>query len=203
MFDNWQPLTANEIARVIRETFKAHPTPSTAVSWRALPFYRDGRLLRITADEMRSVALYLVQTSDGYAPLDGSVLQVDGANHHAGLNINRDSVLEYAKFHGFFVRGPDGPFFVCGETERAVLCKLNGLTEDKRAHLIRDPEVIGEKDDVFMLRAVMLYGGAIFATTLRVCRCGVVEMVEDVPLGYDCLAVHLPITPDEVPDAVH
>lgn len=121
---------------------------------------------------------------DGFSPLDGSSGVI---HHHNGLHPLDLSTVElqhaYLRFFCYFVRGELGPFEIVEERgrlrglealgERVAIRELTRVTEDGAT---RD-------DGTTTHDASIVYGENLFTSRFALRRDGMIEMLDDDPLG--------------------
>jgi hypothetical protein len=161
---------------------------------RELPFYSGVTLLRLRDPAWRpdTVRVYYLRTRAGRLfRLNGSSAPLHDVNEEARLSLDQSSALEYLRFFCFFVHGDEGPFYIVHRREDPYLPEgfwqagKDAAGQGSRLEdVFRPPRVYGEDDDgQLRVGALVYYGTAVFLADFLVTRGGLIEMVDDIPLG--------------------
>ena len=184
----WTKIDGEELQRLQKRI--ELPTQSSILEASALrtPFYDNGELVRIN-DGMGT--MFMVAAGPGelsarmYYPLNGEGSDIHAANKAAGLAITQDNAIDYLRFFTTFLWTDDGESF-------AIIESLNGyalVNEDKPDQ--RKPEDMrlvyegaDAEGDTFAFRGYMAYQSELFGVSMLVRKNGIVEMLDDDPMGF-------------------
>jgi hypothetical protein len=177
---NWMRIEGEELERLKLTIDKAAvaKTDQLAASRMSPPFYRNGNLLNIVAEVGSEIGYgSMVETGDGaLIPLDGGAEQIGVANRMAGLHLNMSNVIHYAIFFCEFLRVGDGGNFPFVAQRGSWALDTGRMPEDL------EPRV-ETMDGGYLINAYVTHAGMMFAVKLEIRNDGVVEMVDDEPLG--------------------
>lgn len=182
---------------VIDKKFRCSPG-TTQIAWRAMPFYENVVLLRVTdAGWMpKNLVIYYLTMEGNLFRLNGTSPPIHEVNALAPVKITEANVLEYLRFFCFFVRGEEGPFLIAEDMDSPDMPK--GADEKTRAVIegtIRPASYEGKNAQGFYLcEAVVFYSNALFMANFAVQPTGMIEMLNDEPIATDLpVRVDVPI----------
>jgi hypothetical protein len=170
----------------------------TAVAVTSLPFYGDVQLARVKSESWSEPALFIYFLMDperNLYRLDGLSNPIHDANAAYPLIINEHTVLKYAWFFCFFVRGEEGPFLPVESVDDEFAPGGNAkFREALEEHASPLRLTAAHDDGSFSLDGTIAYSNAIFSAKLKVMRSGMVEMLDDVAVAADLpVKVHAPL----------
>ena len=183
----WTKIDGEELQRLQNRI--ELPAQSSILEASALrtPFYDNGELVKIN-DGMGT--MFMVAAGPGelsartYYPLNGNAADIRAANEAAALFITQENAIDYLRFFMTFLRTGDGDSF-------AIIESLNGfalVNEDKPDQ--RKPEDMrlvyegaNADGDAFTFRGYVVYQRELFAVLMLVRKDGIVEMLDDNPMG--------------------
>lgn len=186
----------------------------------SLPFYQQHVLVDLTLDGVEGIdRVFLLQADDRLHWLDGSSAAIHLVNEAESLVLADEAMLDYVRFFTYFVRGDSGPFTIIAaqheiqqagtepdlpgsETRTGVLARCRAGVVPLSGMGLRD-------DGRYGVQATIAYGGGLFAARFAIERNGLIEMVEDEPIGVlDGLVVPTlpslpaqPVDPEDDDDA--
>lgn len=182
----------------------------------SLPFYQQHVLVDLTLAGVEGIdRVFLLQADDRLHWLDGSSTPIHVVNDAESLVLADQAMLDYVRFFTYFVRGDGGPFTIVAAQHEI---QLAGAAPDLPGSEARTDVLArcragvvpltgtGLRDDGrYGVQATIAYGGGLFAARFAVERNGLIEMVEDEPLGVlDGLVVPtlptLPAQPADPPE---
>jgi len=159
---------------------------TTTVEMTRLPFYGDDvRLIRATDARwpVETLHLFFLAKADDFHRLDGKVGAIHKVNA-SSVCLGPDNVLGYLRFHNFFVRGKDGPFFVVESESVPEVAELDSVEVTAAVARFSHPSWYnGQGRDGFHISAAIFYGDSIFAADLCVQPTGTVEMLDDLAVA--------------------
>lgn len=160
-------------------------SPLTAGEVFVLDFYPGLQLIRLTDPAWlpENVCVYLIQQKGSQLyRLNGTSPPIHEANAKAPLNLTETLAANYLRFFGFFVRGEDGPFYICADNADPLLpSEAKGLADH-----VEPPRSYGtDSDGKFRLSAPVFYSNAVFNAHFLVAPTGMIEMLEDNPIMID------------------
>jgi tetratricopeptide (TPR) repeat protein len=168
---------------------------STLVSarWSRLSFYRTHRLmeLEIVRDHGVRRAFVLAGPQSALC-LDGNSDSIHATNDAESLVLTELTVADYARFFFYFIRADDGAFLLIESTTEVGPGDGTSDDEDRfgeltletaraKAHplLARGRDAEGR----WLFAATIAYNGALFSASIAVGHRGIIEMIDDVPIG--------------------
>jgi hypothetical protein len=189
---NWIPVTGPELSGFIAHVnpidgkYQASET-TTNVSWRALPFYDQVVLVRLTDPTWTPrhlVLYYLVDAGNPYR-LNGQSWPIHEINAKAPIKITDANVLEYLKFFCFFVRGEEGPFLIAEHIDDPYMPKnMDMQTKTVIEGTLRDASYEGkDASGNFMCDSVVFYSNALFIANFQVQPNADLPTRVDAPIG--------------------
>jgi ATP-dependent Zn protease len=196
----WEPCELSEGAVALSQLASASPeyfADSTLAAARCSPlsFYADHRLLELhfTRDTGGEQAFVLVGRGGQPLWLDGSSGPIHEANDSESLAFNDRTVLDYIRFFFYFVRG-DGAFVLIESSaelaapsdasEGVAANESEALSLDEACRHVKAVELRdSDSPEGWLADATVAYQGALFACTVAVGPDGLVEMVDDEPIG--------------------
>jgi hypothetical protein len=196
MYDdnNWNAVTGAELEGFLEQVQPIDgkfnvAQESTAVEWRAMPFYERVVLVRVKDPAWTPSNLYIY-----YLTVDGNLYRLNGTsppihevNALAPIKITEDNVLEYLRFFCFFVRGEEGPFLIAEDMDNPDLPKdMDDQTRSVVEGTIRPASYEGKNEQGYMLcDGVVFYSNALFIANFAVQPSGMIEMLDDEPIAVD------------------
>ena len=105
----WKTANGDEKLSLVRGVNRAEPLyrhapDDTVVETLPLPFYDDGRLVKITRARPGEMPLWYAAVKGELVPLDGSVANIHHANAAAPLTLDAQNIGAYLKFRLFFAK---------------------------------------------------------------------------------------------------
>lgn len=166
--------------------------------WRAVEVLiqtRRGRALRSLLELAESTTeTSKVQLSSHALPptilLDGASPPIHELNGKGALKLTADNALDYLKFFCANVWGDEGAFNVVDKQDledgnnfrrREVLA---GFT-DEQVKQVKEPLLKGEDEEGYLVEATIQYAQGLFQANFRVRKDGMIEMLNDEPIGRE------------------
>ena len=169
---------------------------STLVScrWSALSFYKDHRLMELQFFREHGMArAYALHGLHDTAWLNGESNPIHEVNDAESLELTATTVADYVGFFFYFLRADDGAFVLIesgDEVQPAADTEEGDADDDETltlgaARATAHPVSIRGLDDAgrWLLDATVTYGGHLFTASVAVESDGVVEMIDDEPVG--------------------
>jgi hypothetical protein len=167
----------------------------TDVSWRALPFYANWRLCRLTnyATMPTFTMTYLTDGTE-YIALDGTANPIYTADEKDPLALTEYSVLPYLEFFFSNVQGSEGEVFLIRDPYKMPF--MGSLSEEQRQSVIESfQEALVAYDaeaNVYRVSGTLHYGGTLLAATIVVQPDGKISFEEQNLL---LSGIHFPDSP--------
>jgi ATP-dependent Zn protease len=143
-----------------------------------LRFYADHRLLELEIERgsvpERAFALHGTERTRW---LNGDSAPIHETNADEALGLTDDTVEDYLRFFLYFVRGESGPFVLVESPDQIAAADASALRITPLTMRERDA------DDRWVLEGSIAFDGGLFLATLAVAPDGLVEMVDDQPIG--------------------
>lgn len=190
----WHVMTAEELAKFIERISpvdgKHQLNGETGRGfYRHLPWYDDVQLINLADSSLENPKIrfcYLVHAGNLYR-LNGTSPPIHEVNAKAPIRLNQDNAADYLRFFMFFVRGEEGPFYVCeDEADPLIPGAGNAALKNIVKSTARPISLNGvnEKNHI-LCDAVVYYSNAIFIASLAIHPTGMIEMVDDEPIAAD------------------
>lgn len=192
--DRWQQVTGKDAKAFFDKVSpidgRHQPSEtSTAVAWRALPFYKGVALIKVSDAKWQQEAgdLYFLGFNGNFYRLNGMSTPIHEINHLSKIRVSEENVLEYLRFFCYFVHGDKGPFLIV-EQPSAIDLPANMRKELKD---LIDETVVpatfnGMTDDgKFDCSGMVYYGRSLFTAQFHVYPNGLIEMVDDEQIIED------------------
>ncbi len=174
---------------------------STQIVETTLPFYESVVLLRVRDrnwNNPRLAIFYLLDVkTNNYFRLNGTSPPIHEVNAKHPITLNENSVLDYVRFFGFFVRGEEGPFYVIeSKNDPCLATSLSGVALTVLAGAVRPLTFEGyNKEGEFMVSSCIAYSNALFIAHYTVQKTGMVNMNDDDPIAADLpILINAPIS---------
>ncbi|MEQ5768100.1 ankyrin repeat domain-containing protein [Halomonas sp. H33-56] len=156
-----------------------------------LPWYPDATLIRLQhPDWMQGLALYFVEEGAAgvHAPrpltrLTGTAPPIHELNARQPIQLCAANALGYLRFFCFFVRGPDGPFYIVDSLEDPLLPvhpDIQAIVAGSCHAPRQDP---ADDEDVYRYLATLYYADAFFLARFMLSDSGNIEMLDDEPIA--------------------
>ena len=197
---NWQDVDDKDIESLIEKinaliTVAMFDAGNSALEIADLCFYKNFRLLKATTFDSRPpIAMrYLI----GRKNPDWTVVKLDGSNKiifnnnkNAGLILNENTVVEYARFVLGAVWAEDGNLRLIEAVDENTF--TNEPTADELEEITRlvRPAIVNKTGDGFDLDVILLYGADIYQADVSVLSDGFLEIKDE-----ELLAEDMPIRP--------
>lgn len=160
--------------------------------WSPLSFYRYHRLVELRfANGQGTQRVLVLEGPEQSAWLDGSSAPIHDANEAEDLTLTDRTAANYLRFFCYFVCGDEGAFVLVEAREDIQLAEAVGVTAGDlepsldtardKAHLTMVPGV--DSDARWVFDAAVAYGDAFFAAAFALVPSGLVEMIDDEPIG--------------------
>lgn len=190
----WQPLGPEDLAGLVGQLTPIdgrYPLNLDTLSGyrRSLPWYSETELLYLHDRNCVNPRLrfwYMRLNGDLYR-LNGTSPPIHEMNVKAPIQLTARTAADYLRFFCFFVRGDQGPFYLC---EDAADPLIPGARDEKTGAVIRSTvrpisfEGINNEGH-YMLEGVLQYSNAIFTARFAVENSGKATMVDDEPIAAD------------------
>ncbi|BBZ45230.1 hypothetical protein MPRM_25110 [Mycobacterium parmense] len=196
---SWTPCADDEGTEALTRLAARLPAffaDSTLVScrWSALSFYSDHRLMELQFFREHGMArAYALHGLHDTEWLSGESNSIHEVNEAESLELTESTVADYVRFFFYFLRADDGAFVLI-ESADEVHAPADVEERDeggddtlslKAARATARPLSARGLDDTgrWLLDAAVTYGGHLFTCSLAVESDGVVEMMDDEPIG--------------------
>ena len=145
-----------------------------------LPFYRNLLLYRLTNyASLPSFSFDYLGDGTTYFHLDGSPTAIYHANDTFQMNLNEDTVLDYAVFFFNHVSGPDGDIYVIGDLEdHPALDSLTLTQMDDLVARFQQPEIMTKPQGGFTVKTILFYLGSLVYATVDIAANGRVDVTD-------------------------
>lgn len=157
---------------------------ASQLSWCEVPFYKNLRIIRFQPRKKDgSNTGYFICTND-YCQvnyLDGTSHLIHNINAKGLLDLSGDNLIQYLMFFCFFVHGDKGPFLIIDSIKNQLLKKIDEKFLKKYIFPIESE--CKENDDRIVFKTPVIYSNVIFKATFHIHETGMIEMLEDEPLG--------------------
>jgi ankyrin repeat protein len=173
-------------------------TASAAVM--RLPWYQRVSLLRIRDAQWtreRLAVFYLVGPDGSLHRLNGTSPAIHEMNRTAPVQLSAETVLDYLRFFGFFVRGEEGPFYILEDRGDPLLpANLDPTVESILKQFAAPAVYEGQSPEGnYLSSALIFYSNALFRARFSIQSSGMVEMLDDEPLAAELpFRIDAPIT---------
>lgn len=199
----WSGLSAHAISSLTENVspidgrYRVHPV-TTLIAQARLSFYPDVRLIRMIDGTWPKpgLSIYFLARGETLYRLDGLPGSIDRFNTKSELAIAAGNVLDYLRFHCFFVHGEHGPFLLAESPDQSFMPEIPDLQlRDLLEDILRPPIITDmSRDGDFTCTAIVLYAGGIFNAVFRISRDGKLEMTDDDPIFTELpMKVHAPL----------
>ena len=156
-------------------------------AWRPLPWYENAALIQLADPSLPDPSLRFY-----YLTMDGNIFRLNGTsppihevNAKAPIRLTESNVVEYLRFFCFFVRGEEGPFYICESADDPLIPK-HPQTETLVNATVRPATCTGrDANGSFLCDGVIYYSNAIFIADFAVQPTGMIEMLNDEPVAAD------------------
>ncbi|WP_374386710.1 hypothetical protein [Sandaracinobacter sp.] len=136
--------------------------------------------LRIRGEAMVGAFLF---GAEGAIPIDGTSMPLHDLNERIGQAVDSaDAAIAYTLVFGSAVHGGDGRFHVLGSADD--LAPYNNCDTAPFQAIVQPPTARAEGED-WVVDAAARYGRTLFRTRFRIQRSGLIEMIDDEPLGVE------------------
>ena len=190
---SWESIEAEQADELLRFLTAGIPTQSApafvSASRASLPFYADHTLVRFDF-EGDGEAVFALDGKSRILWLDGSSDSIHSVNEAESLALTEDVVLPYVRFFFFFVRAGSNAFVLIESKEDLRIPASDGDSEtlqheleDLRGHVMPPSKPEPDEKGGWTLSATVAYEGLLFQSELSVIPTGMVEMLDDEPLG--------------------
>jgi len=190
-FDNTQLKQINNILNNKFKAFQDTLFKATQINWRSIPFYNNDKAKNLQIMRLRKSAkdlnpLYFLfdpQEPEDLIYLDGTSPPIYKANEVQGLNITKENLIQYLYFFCIFVHGGEGPFLIVNKLQYPFFKSNTDLKTQIKAHKFPVQFIEENEQGHFLLEAPVLYANSFFKATFLVHKTGMIEMLEDEPIG--------------------
>ncbi len=152
-----------------------------------LPWYPDATLIRLQhPDWTKGLALYFVEegAAGDHAPrpltrLTGTSPPIHELNARQPIRLCAANALGYLRFFCFFVRGPEGPFYIVDSVEDPLLPAHPDIQAIVAGSCHAPRQDTANGDDVYRYLATLYYADAFFLARFILSASGNIEMLDD------------------------
>ncbi|AXI47321.1 hypothetical protein C1J03_15670 [Sulfitobacter sp. SK012] len=161
--------------------------PELRGATRKLPWYDDVTLFQLFDPSFANpkLRIYYLEHQGNLYWLNGTSPPIHEINAKAPIKVNEANVLDYLRFFTFFVRGEEGPFYLCEHKDDPMIpshAKIEKIIDG----VVRPNTFEGMNDKGhYLCDGVVFYSNAIFIANFAVQPSGMVEMLDDEPIAAD------------------
>lgn len=169
----------------------------TEVCWRALPFYNNWRLYRLT-NYATMPTFTMTYLSDGteFIALDGTANPIYTVDEKDPLMLTQENVIPYLEFFFSNVQGSEGEVFLLRDPRKMPF--LSSFSEAQRQsilHNFRAAEVRFDNTlNAYRVTGTLHYGGGLLAAAIIVMPDGKISFQEQTLLLTGVYFPHSPYT---------
>lgn len=143
----------------------------TEVCWRALPFYKNYRLYRLTNyATMPTFTMQYLSDGASFIALDGTANPIYTADEKDPLMLTQENVIPYLEFFFSHVQGSEGEVFLIRDPSTLpFLSSFTSEQKDSILHSFRAAAVAFDQGlNAYKVTGTLHYGGSLLAAAIVV-----------------------------------